>query len=99
MLRRPGGDILAPVQIGCITGARLVLREAALVAALGSIGGLVLGYAAIRITSSRDLALPSSDVATLLITPLALGAVILLTNWVPARRAGRVERMDVLRRT
>jgi hypothetical protein len=30
--------------------------------------------------------LPSSDVATLLITPLALGAVILLANWVPACR-------------
>jgi ABC-type lipoprotein release transport system permease subunit len=38
-------------------------------------------------------------VATLLITPLALGAIVLLASWVPARRAGRVEPMDVLRRT
>jgi ABC-type antimicrobial peptide transport system permease subunit len=95
------GEIGVRMALGAERGdiMRLVLREAGLVAALGSIGGLVLGYAAIRITSSRYLALPAPDLATLLITPLALGAIVLLASWVPARRAGRVEPMDVLRRT
>ncbi len=76
---------------------RLVLREGGVVAALGSLVGLALGYAAIRITSSRYLALPQLDMATVLITPLALGAVVLLACYLPARRAGSVEPMDVLR--
>jgi predicted permease len=77
---------------------RLVLREGGTVAALGSLAGLALGYAAIRITSSTYLALPQLDIATILITPLALTAVVLLACYLPARRAGCVEPMDVLRR-
>jgi putative ABC transport system permease protein len=94
------GEIGVRMALGAERGdiVRLVLREAGLVAALGSIGGLVLGYAAIRITSSRYLVLPAPDFATLLITPLALGVIVLLASWVPARRAGRVEPMEVLRR-
>jgi putative ABC transport system permease protein len=77
---------------------RLVLREAGLIAFAGSLGGLILGYAAIRITSSRYLALPALDMLALTITPLALGAIILLASWFPARRAGRVDPMETLRR-
>jgi predicted lysophospholipase L1 biosynthesis ABC-type transport system permease subunit len=77
---------------------RLVLREGGTVAVLGSVAGLALGYAAIRITSSRYLALPQLDIATVLITPLALVAVVLLACYLPARRAGCVEPMEVLRR-
>ena len=77
---------------------RLVLREGGTVAAIGSVAGLALGYAAIRITSSHYLALPELDIATILVMPLVLGAVVLLACYLPARRAGRVEPMDVLRR-
>jgi hypothetical protein len=77
---------------------RLVLREGGTVAALGSLAGLALGYAAIRITSSNYLALPQLDIATILITPLALAAVVLLACYLPARRASCVAPMDVLRR-
>jgi ABC-type antimicrobial peptide transport system permease subunit len=77
---------------------RLVLREGGTIAALGSLAGLVLGYSAIRIPSSKYLALPAMDVATMVLTPLLLGAVVLLACYLPARRAGHVEPMEVLRR-
>jgi predicted permease len=77
---------------------RLVLRDGAWIATMGSVAGLVLGYTAIRITSSRFLALPSVDLAALIVTPLILTAVVLLACYVPARRAGRVDAMEVLRR-
>ena len=77
---------------------RLVLREGGTIALLGSLAGLVLGYTAIRITSSKYLALPQVDAGTVILTPLLLGAVVLLACYLPARRAGHVEPMDVLRR-
>jgi ABC-type antimicrobial peptide transport system permease subunit len=77
---------------------RLVLREGAAIAAIGSGAGLALGYLAIRITSSRYLALPAVDFAALVLTPLVLVAVVLLACYLPARRAGAVDAMEVLRR-
>lgn len=78
---------------------RLVLREGGTIAVLGSLAGLVLGYTAIRITSSKYLSLPQVDIAAVLLTPLLLGFVVLLACYLPARRAGHVEPMEVLRRS
>ncbi len=77
----------------------LILREGATVGAFGSLAGLALGWAAIRLTSSRYLALPELDLLSILITPLLLGAAVLLACYFPARRAGRLEPMEVLRRS
>jgi putative ABC transport system permease protein len=77
----------------------LVLREGRTVAALGSAGGLALGYAAIRITSNRYLSLPEIDIASLVATPVILCLVVLGACYLPARRAGRIDPMDVLRRS
>jgi predicted permease len=77
--------------------ARLVIGEGLKVAAVGSFAGLALGYAAIRITSSRFLALPQLDLVTLVAVPLLLSAVVVLACRLPARRATRVDPMDVLR--
>jgi hypothetical protein len=52
----------------------------------------------IRATSSRYLALPQFDLATLVATPVLITPVVLLARHVPANRAGRVNPMDVLRR-
>jgi ABC-type lipoprotein release transport system permease subunit len=68
------------------------------IALFGSIAGLILGYTAIRLTSSKYLALPELDLATLVITPLVLTGVVLLACYLPARRAGRVDAQEVLRR-
>ena len=77
---------------------RLVLRDGAMIGAIGSVAGVVLGFAAIRITSNRYLALPQLDLVAIVLTPLLLCAVVLLACYVPARRAGRVDAMDALRR-
>jgi putative ABC transport system permease protein len=75
----------------------LVMKEGARVAALGSVFGLMLAFAAIRVTSNQLVAIPAMDVATLAIVPLILASVILIACYVPARRAARVDPMIVLR--
>ena len=78
---------------------RLLLREGAAVAALGSGAGLVLGYTAIKVTSSRYLALPAVDIITLTLTPALLSTVVLLACYIPAIRAARLDPIEVLRRS
>jgi ABC-type antimicrobial peptide transport system permease subunit len=78
---------------------RLVLGEGATVAAIGSIAGLMLGSAAMRVTSSRYLALPQLDVLIMLATPVVLTAAVLSACDAVARRASDLGPMDVLRRT
>jgi predicted permease len=78
---------------------RLVLGDGVRIAILGSVAGLILGYAGARATSNRYLALPQLDALTLLVVPLILCAVILLACCVPARRAGLVDPLTVLRRS
>lgn len=78
--------------------ARLVLGEAIRVGAIGSAAGVVLGYAVIRITSSRFLALPEIDLLTLLVVPALLATIVLLACGIPARRASRVAPVETLRR-
>ena len=77
----------------------LILREGATVAAAGSLAGLILGYTAMRVTSSRYLALPPIDVVMMLATPILLIGAVLLACYLAARRAGGMDPMDVLRRT
>jgi putative ABC transport system permease protein len=77
---------------------RLLLREGWRIAIVGSAAGLAGGWMAIRFTSNRYLALPAIDVLSLMVTPLVLGAVVLLACYLPARRAARLVPMDVLRR-
>ena len=76
---------------------RLILREGVTVTTVGVLLGFALSYAAIRITSSYVVALPSADALTFLAVPLLLGAVILLACYVPATRAAGVDPIEVLR--
>jgi predicted permease len=75
----------------------LILREGARVASLGSALGLLAGYAAVRLTSSRLVALPSLDVTTLIVAPALIVVVVLMACYLPARRAARVDPMVALR--
>jgi predicted permease len=75
----------------------LVIAEGARVAGIGSACGFVLAFVAIHLTSNRVVAIPTLDIATLVIVPLILATVVLLACYVPARRAARANPMVVLR--
>ncbi|HEY7475734.1 MAG TPA: ADOP family duplicated permease [Vicinamibacterales bacterium] len=75
----------------------LVVKEGGAAAAVGIALGFILGYLAIRITSNQVIPIPRADVTTLVAAPVLLGIVILLASYLPARRAARVDPMDVLR--
>jgi ABC-type antimicrobial peptide transport system permease subunit len=78
---------------------RLVLKEGALVAAIGAIPGFGASLLALRWTSSLVGALPTTDLITFTAVPVVMGAVVLLACYLPARRAARVDPMVVLRST
>jgi hypothetical protein len=77
----------------------LVLGEGARVAAFGCVAGTALGYIAIAITSSRYLAIPRLDVLSSIVMTALICAAVVLACYVAARRAGRLDPMEVLRRT
>lgn len=76
----------------------MLRKQPGTVATLGSLAGLLLGYPAIRVTSSRYLALPLVDIATLVTAPVLISTVVLLACYIPALRAARLNALDVLRR-
>jgi hypothetical protein len=77
---------------------RLIVREGArLMVAGGAIGG-VLTFAAMRLTSSKVVELPSADIVSLSVAPLVLALAMLVATYIPARRAASVDPMIALRR-
>ena len=76
---------------------RLVLEEGAAVAGIGSIIGIPLALIAMRIASQHVLPIPAFDGLTLGIAPVAVSVVALAACYFPARRAARVDPIDVLR--
>jgi putative ABC transport system permease protein len=75
----------------------LVLREGAIVTAIGAIPGFGASLLALRWTSTIVGTLPTVDVVTFTVVPVAMAAVVLLACYLPARRAARVDPMVVLR--
>jgi len=78
---------------------RLVLGEGGRIALIGGLAGVTLGYASVRMASSRSLSLPQLDALTVIAMSLVLGAIVLLACYLPAKRAGGLDPMDVLRRS
>lgn len=74
-----------------------VVGHAAGVAAIGVVVGLVAAAVATRFMSSLVFGISTSDPMTFVVVPLVLAAVAVATALVPARRAARVEPMEVLR--
>jgi predicted permease len=91
------------IGIRCALGAErrdvlaLLLRDAVVALSVAVVLGVGLGYAAVRIVSSVVVALPRLDAVTMIVVPLTLSAVILAACLRPARRAARVNPIDVLR--
>jgi ABC-type antimicrobial peptide transport system permease subunit len=75
----------------------LVLREVAVLAALGIAIGLPGGYGLGRIVESQLYGLTARDPLTLGVATLALLATALVAGLVPALRAARVDPMTALR--
>jgi putative ABC transport system permease protein len=76
---------------------RLVILDGVKVVTIGSVLGLIGAFVALRLASKLVVALPALDAATFLAVPLVLASVILAACYVPARRAGRVDPITVLR--
>ncbi len=76
---------------------RLAFKEGAFVIAAGCVLGAAFAVAGIGIVSHRVLAIPSMDWLTLLVVPAIVAAVVLLTCYVPARRASRIDPIRALR--
>ncbi len=76
---------------------RLILRQAALVIALGISSGLTGAYALSRYLSSSLFAIKPSDPGTYICVALLLAAVALLACFAPARHAAGVDPVIALR--
>ena len=76
---------------------RLVLRQGMVLALIGVALGLVASYAVTRVMRSLLFGVTATDPITFVIVALVLAAVALLANYVPARRATRVDPLIALR--
>ena len=76
---------------------KLILKQGMFLAAIGSLGGLMVALGGARMMKSLLYGVSSSDPITFTCVALLLLNVALLACWIPARRASRVEPMIALR--
>ena len=76
---------------------RLVVLNGLKVAAFGVAGGVVASFFAARLASSLLHGVSPHDPITLVAAPLTMLGVVALANYVPARRAARVDPLMALR--
>jgi predicted permease len=77
--------------------ARLVLRFAVTIAAMGTAGGVVLAYFSSRAVTSMLFGITALDPRVYVIAVIALTMVVLAACAIPVMRAMRVQPVDVLR--
>ena len=76
---------------------RLVVGQAARLAGIGLVFGLLGAYAAGRVMTSSLFGIVRPQLASLAAVALILAAVALVAAWIPARRATRIEPLVALR--
>jgi predicted permease len=76
---------------------RMILRETAIMVAIGLAAGIPLALAAGRLLRAQLFDLSPYDPATMATATVAVLAVTILAGYVPARRASRVDAMVALR--
>ena len=99
MVARRRNEIGVRVALGANRGrvVRLVLREAALLLAVGLVAGTGLALWAGRAAGALLFGLKPYDPTTLAFAVTLLAAVALLASYIPALRASRMEPMSALR--
>lgn len=75
----------------------LVMRQGGRIAAIGTAAGLALSFAAARVLEGGFVGLAVAHPLVFVIVPVLLMSVALLSCFVPARRAARVEPVRALR--
>jgi putative ABC transport system permease protein len=75
----------------------MVLRETAVVVAVGIAIGVPVAFALTRLVASKLYGLKATDPLTIAIASLVLAAVAMLAGYLPARRASRVDPLIALR--
>jgi len=76
---------------------RLVMRDVALVLAIGILAGLVVSLASVRILQQMLFGLAARDPITIVVSAALLTATALVAGYLPARRASRVNPLAALR--
>ena len=75
----------------------LVVRQGAILVTAGAVVGLAGAAASSRVLESFLYGVATDDRLTFVAAPLVLAAVAVVACWLPARRATRVDPMEVLR--
>jgi predicted permease len=85
--------------LGALPGniLNLVIRQALILVALGTVMGLAGALVLTQVMSSLLYGVSATDRLTFVVTPLLLGSMALLASYLPARRAARVNPMIALR--
>jgi putative ABC transport system permease protein len=89
------------VRMGLGASARdvlgLMMRRGLMLVLIGACLGLAAAFGLTRLISSLLFGVSPTDMTTFLAVPTALGPVAMLSTYLPARRASRIEPVDALR--
>ena len=75
----------------------LVVKQGAILAAIGIAVGLAAAFGLTRLMASLLYGVRPTDMLTFAVVPLVLAGVALLASYIPARRATRIDPMEALR--
>jgi predicted permease len=92
-------EISIRVALGARSGdvVKMVLKEGVGLAAFGILAGASIAFLATRVIEKMLYGVSATDPTAFALVVLLLAAVALIASWVPARRASRMEAMEVLR--
>ena len=92
-------EIGVRMALGAVPGdvRRLVLGQGLRLAVAGSVAGVAIGVGLGRLIQDRSLRRRSAGRVSLVGSVAVLSTVALVASWAPARRASRVDPVDVLR--